>query len=149
MKKYPKCIYAWDGHVFMPLLHYTRLAESSFTAGEAYRMIVDEEQSAKRNRRTLEQNSKLWAMLHEIRDQAEHNGRKYSPDEWKILMMHACNQDTIKFLPALDDKTFIPYGGRSSHMTIPQMAELIEFMRWWGTQHGVKFRDDEGVTYGR
>ena len=131
----------------IPTLHFARLAEASFTSGEAYRMIVDAER-ATIARRSKQQNDKMWTMLGEISEQSEHCGRRYSPDEWKVLLMHACGNE-VKFLPALDYKTFVPYGGRSSQMTMTQMSELIEFMRWWGTQHGVKFRDDEGMTYGR
>jgi hypothetical protein len=39
------------------------------------------------------------------------------------------------------------YGGRSSHMTVEQMTELIEFIKWFGTERGVKFSDDKGVMW--
>ena len=60
--------------------------------------------------------------------------------------MHACGHD-VTFLPALDHKTFVPYGGRSSHMTTADMTELIEFIQWWGTANGVRFRNEEGLTW--
>ena len=88
----------------------------------------------------------MWALLKEISEQKEHAGRYLTTDEWKTLFMHACGHET-KILPSLDGASFVPYGGRSSHMTMVQMTELIEFIRYWGTLHGVKFRDDEGLTW--
>jgi hypothetical protein len=146
--KHPSCIYVWTGEGFMPTLHFARLAERSFTSGQAYRMIVATEEEQKKTRRTGEQNSKLWAMLGEIAEQVEHCGHRYSSDQWKVLLMHACGHE-VQFLPALDGKTFVPYGGRSSHMTIGQMSELIEFIYSWGVQQGVKFSDQEGITWQR
>src|SRR5215472_858168 len=147
--KYPACIYVWTGNAMQPLLHFARLAESSFTTGHAYRLIVQEEK-AQKGRRTLEQNDKMWAMLTEISQQIEHCGQKYTPDEWKVLLMHAMGQD-LKLLPALPEAKsgsgVVPYGGRSSHMTVGQMNELIEFIQYWGAKHGVKFATDKGVTW--
>jgi hypothetical protein len=133
----------------LPTLHYARLAESSFTSGQAYKMIVAEEQS-KKTRRTQQQNDKMWAMLTEISEQIEHCGQTYTADEWKVLLMHAMGQD-LKLLPALPEAKsgsgVVPYGGRSSHMTVGQMNELIEFIQYWGAKHGVKFGSDRGVTW--
>ena len=144
--KPPAIIAVWMGDHFLPTLHFARLAESTFTSGQAYRMIVQEEQEAKKTRRTREQNSKLWAMLGEVSEQVEHCGRRFSSDQWKVLLMHACGHE-VKFLPALDGTSFVPYGGRSSHMTTTQMAELIEFIQWWGEEHGVRFAADKGITW--
>jgi len=148
MKKLPTCVYAWTGEAMQPTLHFARLAESSFTSGEAYRLMVVEEKEAERKarRRSLEQNDKMWALLTEISEQTEHCGRHFSPDQWKVLMMHACGH-TVQFLPALDNSSFVPYGGRSSHMTKAQMSELIEFIYVWGLEHGVRFQTDKGVMW--
>jgi len=143
--KIPPMIYVWTGESMLPTLHYSRLAESTFTSGQAYKMLVAEEKE-KIRRRSLEQNSQMWALLQEISTQVEHCGRHFSPDQWKVLLMHALGNE-VQFLPALDNKTFVPYGGRSSHMTVGQMSELIEFIRSWGVQRGVQFSDEQGVTW--
>ena len=149
MKKLPTCIYVWNGETMQPTLHFARLAETSFTSGQAYRLIVAEETETikKQLRRSKQQNDKMWAMLGEISDQAVHCSRRFSPDQWKVILLHALGKVKVDFLPALDNQTFIPYGGRSSHMTLQQMAEFIEYLTWFGTQHGVKFRSDEGLTW--
>jgi hypothetical protein len=91
----------------------------------------------------------MWALLSEIANQVQHKGQRYSADQWKVLLMDVCGHE-IQLLPSLvEGKGIVPYGGRSSHMTVAQMAELIEFIRYWGTEHGVKFADMEGITWQR
>lgn len=96
----------------------------------------------KETRRSLPQNARMWAMLTDIATQAQHNGRKYTPDQWKVLFMHACGRE-VQFLPALDGSTFIPWGSRSSDLSKAEMTDLIEFMFKWGAENGVKFKDDQ------
>jgi len=99
------------------------------------------------NIRSVEQNSKMWAMLHEISEQKTHCGRKYADYEWKILFMHALGQQT-KFMPSLDGSTFVPYGNWSTRrLTVKQMTELIALMDQWGLENGVKFASDKGVIW--
>lgn len=92
-------------------------------------------------KRTLPQNSLFWSMLTDIASQKEHMGRKYTPDQWKILFLHACGRE-VQFLPALDGSTFIPWGQSSSDLSKHEMSTLIDFMRAWGVQNGVTFRDE-------
>lgn len=99
----------------------------------------------RRNKRSLEQNSKMWSMLSEVAEQATHCGRKYTTEQWKTLFMHACGQE-VQFIPALDGSTFVPWGSRSSELTKTQMGELIEFIYSWGTQNGVTFREPESAA---
>jgi hypothetical protein len=91
-------------------------------------------------KRTLPQNSRLWAMLTDIAQQATHMGRKYTPDQWKVLFMHACGRE-VQFLPSLDGSTFIPWGQSSSDLSKEEMAQLIEFMFAWGAEHGIVFQE--------
>lgn len=93
-------------------------------------------------KRSLDQNSKLWASLTDIATQKEHAGRKYTADQWKVLFMHACGRE-IQFLPSLDNATFIPWGQSSSDLSKEEMTELLEFILAWGSEHGVVFHDPE------
>lgn len=95
----------------------------------------------KATKRTLDQNAKLWVLLTEVAQQADHNGRKYTADEWKILFMHAVGRE-VQFLPALDGKTFVPWGQSSSDLSKQEMSDLIEFIQAWGAEHDVRFKDD-------
>lgn len=95
----------------------------------------------KATRRTLPQNDRMWAMLTDIASQCEHCGRRYTPDQWKVLFMHACGRE-VQFIPALDGSGFIPWGQSSSDLSIGEMTDLIEFMFAWGAEHGVVFQDE-------
>jgi hypothetical protein len=96
----------------------------------------------KETKRSLPQNDRLWAMLTDIATQKEHCGRKYTPDQWKILFMHACGRE-VQFIPALDNSTFIPFGQSSSDLSKGEMTDLIEFLFAWGAENGVVFHDPE------
>jgi len=91
-------------------------------------------------KRTTDQNARMWAMLTDISRQKEHCGRKYTPDQWKILVMHACGRE-VQFIPALDGKTFLPWGQSSSDLSKDEMSELIEFLFAWGAENGVVWSD--------
>lgn len=87
-------------------------------------------------RRTLSQNARLWAMLTDLSRQCP-EGRRYTPETWKALVMHACGHE-VQWLPGLTGEPF-PIGFRSSKLTKAQMAELLEWIEAYGAEHGVKF----------
>lgn len=91
-------------------------------------------------KRTLDQNSHLWALLTDVATQVEHMGQRYTPDQWKILFMHACGRE-VQFLPGLDGKTFLPWGQSSSDLSRQEMTDLIDFVMCWGAEHGVTFNE--------
>jgi hypothetical protein len=93
-------------------------------------------------KRTIPQNDRMWAMLTEVAAQKQHAGRKYTPDQWKVLFMHACGRE-VQFIPALDNSTFIPWGSSSSSLSKQEMSELIEFISAWGAENGVVFHGSE------
>lgn len=93
-------------------------------------------------KRTLDQNSRMWAMLTDIADQKTHSGRRYTPDQWKILFMHACGRE-VQFIPSLDGSTFIPWGQSSSDLSKQEMTDLIECMFAWGAENGVVFHEPD------
>lgn len=92
----------------------------------------------KQAKRTTDQNAKMWAALTDIAQQATHMGRKYSPDQWKVLFLHALGRE-VQFIPALDGSTFIPWGQSSSDLSKAEMSDLIELILSWGAQNGVTF----------
>lgn len=90
-------------------------------------------------KRTLPQNSLMWGLLSDVAMQKQHCGRRYTPDQWKALFMHACGQE-VQFMPSLDCQSFVPWGQRSSDLSKQEMTDLIEFVLSWGAQNGVTFR---------
>lgn len=91
-------------------------------------------------KRSLPQNDRMWAMLTDIAAQKEHGGRKYTPDQWKCLFMHACGRE-MQFVPSLDGTSFMPLGYRSSELSKAEMSDLIDCMQAWGSENGVVFHD--------
>ncbi len=86
-------------------------------------------------RRSLDQNSKLWAMLSDI-SRAKPEGRELTPDVWKSLFLHALDH-AQRFEMALDGKGMVPVGFRSSRLDKAQMSDLIELIHEYCARHGV------------
>lgn len=89
-------------------------------------------------KRSLPQNDLMWAMLTDVAAQKEHGGRRYTPDQWKVIFLAGIGRE-VQFIPSLDGKTFIPWGQSSSDLSREEMGALIDFIDAWGTEHGVKF----------
>lgn len=96
--------------------------------------------SVKEPTRNLDQNARLWAMLSDV-SKHEPEGRKLTPDDWKVLFMHGCGWE-CQFLDGLDGRPF-PVGFRSSRLTKKQFANLIEFIYEYGNRHGVRWSEPE------
>lgn len=116
-----------------------RAAEWALTAPHGSRLEL------KGPKRTTDQNSRLWAMLTDVADQMEHEGRKYTSDAWKAIFLAAIGRE-VEFIPSLDGKTFIPWGQSSSDLSKAEMSELIEFIAAWGAEQGVRFQDLKAVA---
>lgn len=95
----------------------------------------------KASKRSLPQNDMMWSLLTDVARQKEHAGRRYTPDQWKVLFMHACGRE-VQFVPSLDGATFLPWGQSSSDLSKQEMTDLIEFILAWGAQNGVVFADE-------
>lgn len=93
-------------------------------------------------KRTGEQNDKMWAMLTDL-SVAKPEGRRLIPEDWKVLMMHACGWE-CQFLEGLDGRPF-PKGFSSSQLTKSQMASLITFIQEYGDRHGVRWSEKDAA----
>ena len=94
----------------------------------------------KEPKRTLPQNDRMWAMLTDVAAQVPHCGRRYTADEWKVIFLHALGRE-LRFVPSLDEKTFLPLGFSSSDLSKAEMSELMELIAAWGAEHNVTFHD--------
>lgn len=92
-------------------------------------------------KRTLPQNDRFWALLTDVAMQKEHAGRRYTPDQWKVLFLHAMGRE-VQFIPSLDNSTFIPWGQSSSDLSVSEMGDLMTFIEAWGAENGVVFHHD-------
>lgn len=92
----------------------------------------------KKRTRSLEQNSKLWAMLSDVSNQVEWYSRKLSSEDWKHVFSASLMQmDTV---PGIDGGIVV-LGQSTSRMTISQMKDLIELITAFGADKGVNFSD--------
>lgn len=97
----------------------------------------------KRNRRTVDQNSKLWACLTDVARDVVWYGEKLSAEDWKTMFTAALRKTRI--VPGIEGNTFVPLGMRTSDMTRDEMSDLLELIFAFGAEHDVKFHDgDQG-----
>ena len=90
--------------------------------------------------RSLEQNSKMWAMLNDISKQVVWHGQKLHPEEWKQMITAALKR--YKVVPGIDGG-FVVIGASTSRMSIKEMIDVIEFCYAFGADpdHVVKWSE--------
>lgn len=90
------------------------------------------------SQRTLMQNRRMWAILTDLSEQVVWHGRRLSPEEFKDLLTASLRKMDV--VPNTEGTGFVVLGGRTSEMSIREMAELCEFAEAFGVTQGVKFR---------
>ncbi|QHJ85810.1 MAG: hypothetical protein [Bacteriophage sp.] len=92
-------------------------------------------------KRTLEQNSKMWAMLNDLSNQKQWvvNGllQKITPTDWKDLLT-ACLRQEMRVAEGINGGVVL-LGRRTSRMTVKEMSDLIELMHSFGAENGIKW----------
>lgn len=90
--------------------------------------------------RTLEQNSKMWAMLAELEAQVPvYHGIQMTKEKYKDLFTGSLNG--CEFVPAVGGYGMVGIGGSSSKLSTAQMADLITMIEMFGAENGVVFKD--------
>lgn len=93
----------------------------------------------KQTKRTLPQNDRFWSMLTDVSAFMRKRGRGHAPEEWKVIFMSAMGHE-VKFLPSLDQKSFVPLGHSSSDLSVSEMSDLMEFIEAWAAENGLEFQ---------
>lgn len=96
-------------------------------------------------KRSLPQNDRMWSMLTEVSQQALLGGKKFTPDQWKVIFLHALGQE-IQLLPSLDGHGFVPWGQSSSDLSKQEMTDLIELIFAFGVQNSIRFQDERSAA---
>jgi hypothetical protein len=103
-------------------------------------------------KRSDEQNSALWGLLHQIQKQRpKHNGVSMTPDLWKAVFMDALGAE-MRMLPKLDGDGFFPIGHSTSRLTKGEFADLLTIMLAWCAREGLTiehFDDGQGAREGQ
>jgi len=90
--------------------------------------------------RSLEQNAKLWPLLHEIAEQVDWYGEKLTAEDWKDIFTASLRK--AKVVPNLDSSGFVVLGLSSSRLTKTEFSDLIELILAFGAEKGVQFAED-------
>lgn len=96
--------------------------------------------------RSLDQNSRFWAMLTDVAVQGRINDRRFNTEQWKLMFLHAYAEERgveIKYLPALNRAGMVPCGRSSSDLSVTEMSELMEFISAWCAENNITLHDQE------
>jgi hypothetical protein len=93
------------------------------------------------NKRSLDQNAKLWCLLGEVSAQVEWYGQKLSPEDWKDMFTASLRKARVS--PGIDPGSFVVLGLHTSDLTKEEFSNLIELIHAFGAEHGVEFQDDK------
>jgi hypothetical protein len=90
------------------------------------------------DKRSTDQNRKLWAMLRDLSEQVIWHGNKLADHEWKDVLTAGLKRQ--KVAPGIDGG-FVVLGAKTSKMTKAEFSELVELLHMFGAQQGVKWSD--------
>lgn len=94
--------------------------------------------------RSVEQNARLHALLHDISTQKQWAGQWLDIEAWKRLMVAAWERSEgrpAEFYPALDGNGFDVVYRRTSRMNKQEMIDLIEYATAWAVQNGIELKE--------
>jgi hypothetical protein len=96
--------------------------------------------------RSIEQNSKLHALLNDISTQKQWAGQRLDIEAWKRLFVSAWERAegrAAEIYPALDGGGFDVVYRRTSRMNKKELTELIEYVTAWAVNNGVKIEEEK------
>ena len=94
--------------------------------------------------RTLDQNSKQWAILKDISEQVEWFGQKHSAEDWKDILSAAWRKQRL--VPGVDGG-FVALGVRTSKMSKAEFSEYIEAIYAFGSERSVTWSEKALEVY--
>ncbi len=86
--------------------------------------------------RSLEQNSRLWAMLSDVSRQVNWHGRFLTPENWKDIFTASLKKQDVA--PGIEGG-FVVLGSSTSSMTVKEMVDLQELINAFGIENDVFF----------
>lgn len=91
-----------------------------------------------REKRSNDQNSKLWPMLTDIERQVVWHGYKLTREEWKDVLTAGLKSQ--KVVPGIDGG-FVVIGARTSKMRKKEFCDLVELIYAFGAEQGVRWSE--------
>lgn len=96
----------------------------------------------KASKRSLPQNSRMWAMLTDVARQLPWHGVKLRPDDWKLIFLDSLKRE-LRVVPNLDGSGFVNLGRSSSDLSKEEIGDLMTIIEAFAAQHGVRLGDEE------
>jgi hypothetical protein len=95
--------------------------------------------------KSRDQEEKYHAIIGDIAKQAQHMGAKWSPEDWKRLLV----DQFIKYqglngamiVPNLDGTGIVQLGFQTRKFTKEQASEFVEFLLAWSAENGITLDD--------
>ena len=100
--------------------------------------------SFKASKRTVDQNSLLWAHLTDISRQVIWYGQKLTPDDWKSVLTASLRKSQV--VPGIDAGTLVPLGMSTSGMSKQEFSDLLELIQAFAAQQGAVLSDQEAAA---
>lgn len=94
----------------------------------------------KRNKRSLPQNERLWAMLGEVATQVQWHGLWLDSEDWKKVFLKGLKRE-LRLVPDLDGTGFVDLSNSSSDLTKDEMSDLMALIEAFGAKHNVQFKE--------
>src|SRR6185437_14984813 len=91
-------------------------------------------------KRTVDQNSKLWASLTDVSVQLKWHGQHLRPDDWKLVFLSALKRE-LRIVPNIDGTGFVNLSTSSADLSKDEMSQLIDLIAAFGAEHNVTFHD--------
>lgn len=100
----------------------------------------------KSKRRSIPQNSLMWARLTDLSVQLRWHGKHLTANDWKIVLLDSLKREHSRIVPSIDGDGFVDLGRSSSDLSKDEMGQFLDLIEAFGTQHGVKFGDHAEET---
>jgi hypothetical protein len=96
--------------------------------------------TCKRNKRTLPQNDRMWAMLTDVAQQHQYHGLWLTPEDWKLIFLAALDQE-LRVVPNLNNNGFVQLGRSSSKLSVEEMTALMDLIEAYSAQNDITLHD--------
>lgn len=96
------------------------------------------------DKRTSDQNAKLWAIFTDFEKQLTWHGQKMTKDDWKDLLCHEWQKQ--KLIPAISGG-FCVLNARTSKANKREISDLIEICYAFGSSHNIKWSEPALKVY--
>ena len=121
--------------ILQPMPHPSRrlCAEYVMQAPDGWAVVVKEPT------RSLEQNSRLWALLHDVAAQVDWYGKKLDATDWKHVFTSSLRK--LEVVPNLEGNGFVALGLSTSRMSKRELGDLMTLIESFGAERGVTWSE--------